>query len=148
MGKRNRSVPTDVILPHVVYQNVAAAVEWLTRVFGFEEHYRYGQDSGAQMHLGDAWVMLRSARPGCASPAQVGAYTQHLTLFVPDVDAHYERTKAAGARIMEELNETMYGERQYVAADLEGHLWIFSTHARNVSPEEWGAVVANRSQED
>jgi hypothetical protein len=49
----NRSVPANIILPHIIYRNVAAASRWLTVVFGFEEHYRYG----AQMHLGEAWVM-------------------------------------------------------------------------------------------
>ena len=39
---RNRSVPTDVMLAHLTYPDVAQAAEWLGRVFGFEEHYRYG----------------------------------------------------------------------------------------------------------
>jgi uncharacterized glyoxalase superfamily protein PhnB len=34
-------------------------------------------------------------------------------VFVEDVDAHYDRAKLAGAKIVEELNETAYGERQY-----------------------------------
>ncbi len=40
---RNRSVPVDTVLPHVAYGNVDEAIEWLTRVFGFREHYRYGE---------------------------------------------------------------------------------------------------------
>jgi uncharacterized glyoxalase superfamily protein PhnB len=94
------------------------------------------------MHLGGAWIMLRSARPGEVSPMQVGHSTQSLTVFVEDVDAHYERTKSAGAKIVEQLHETGYGERQYGVADLEGHHWLFSRHARDVSPAEWGATVA------
>lgn len=145
---KNRSVPADVVLPHITYQNVADALVWLTRVFGFTEHYRYGQNGdrveGAQMHLGDAWIMLNSARPGQASPAQIGCGTQSLTVFIDDVDAHFERTKSAGAKIVEDLNETMYGERQYGVEDLEGHHWLFSRHARDVSPDEWGATIAGR----
>src|SRR5579863_3884801 len=141
---KNRSVPAEVILPHIVYQDVAAAIEWLTRVFGFVEHYHYGEPAqGAQMHLGDAWIMLRCARKGEESPAQCGLATQSLTVFVEDVDAHFERTKSAGAKIVEDLNETMYGERQYGVEDLEGHHWLFSRHARDVSPSEWGALVAS-----
>jgi uncharacterized glyoxalase superfamily protein PhnB len=66
---RNRSVPADVILPHVTYQNVAAAIDWLRGAFGFTEHYRYGSEheDGAQLRLGDAWIMVNSARPGQAS---------------------------------------------------------------------------------
>jgi uncharacterized glyoxalase superfamily protein PhnB len=140
---KNRSVPPDIILPHLVYQDVAAAIDWLTRTFGFVEHYRYGDPAqGAQMHLGDAWIMLSVARPGRSSPAQAGVWTQSLTVFVEDVDAHFEKTKSAGAKIVEDINETMYGERQYGVEDLEGHHWLFSRHARDVSPSEWGAVVA------
>jgi len=48
-----------------------------------------------------------------------------------------------GARIVEELNETAYGERQYVAVDLEGHPWLFSRPAHDVSPAEWGARLTS-----
>ena len=49
----NRSVPTDILLPHITYRDVDAAIAWLTRAFGFQEHYRYGGNptSGAQMRL-------------------------------------------------------------------------------------------------
>jgi uncharacterized glyoxalase superfamily protein PhnB len=141
---KNRSVPTDIILPHVVYQDVAAAIAYLSATFGFEEHYRYGDPAsgGAQIHLGDAWVQLRSAREDGKSPAQAGCWTQSLSIFVADVEAHYARAKSAGAKFAEELHETVYGERQYVAVDPEGHSWLFSQHAHDASPEEWGATLA------
>jgi uncharacterized glyoxalase superfamily protein PhnB len=141
---KNRSVPADNILPHVVYQDVAGAIAWLTKTFGFTEHYRYGDPAqGAQMHLGDAWIMLTGARAGRCSPIQTGVWTGSLTVFVDDVDAHFARTQSAGARIVENLNETMYGERQYGVEDLEGHHWLFSKHARDVDPAEWGATIAS-----
>jgi uncharacterized glyoxalase superfamily protein PhnB len=147
---KNRSVPPDTVLPHVVVQDVAKALAWFTRVFGFSEHYRYGdpaEPNGAQMHLGNAWIMLRRAREDCASPAQLGYGTQSLTVFVEDVDAHFERARSAGAKIVEELHETEYGERQYGAVDLDGHHWLFSCHARDVSPEEWGATLSEATSQ-
>jgi uncharacterized glyoxalase superfamily protein PhnB len=144
---KNRSVPTDIILPHLAYQDVAAAIAWLTLVFGFTEHYHYGSPdeiSGAQMHLGEAWIMLHSARPGSKSPLEAGCSTQSLTVFVEDVGGHFQRTKAAGAKLVEYLHETEYGERQYAAEDLDGHHWLFSQHARDLSPDEWGATIVNR----
>jgi uncharacterized glyoxalase superfamily protein PhnB len=143
---RNRSVPVESILPHVIYQNVAGALAWLTTTFGFTEHYRYGVSggavSGAQMRLGDAWIMLKSAQGAGASPLQIGHRTQSLTVFVDDVDAHFDKAKSAGAKIVEDLHETVYGERQYGVEDIEGHHWLFSQHARDVRPDEWGAVIA------
>jgi len=139
----NRSVPTNIILPHIVYRDVVAAIAWLNQTFGFVEHYRYGDPAqGAQMHLGDAWIMLRQSRPGSGSPGQLGYATQSLTVFVEDVEAHFERSKSAGAKIVEDLHETPYGELQYGVEDLDGHHWLFSRHARDVSPEAWGAKLA------
>jgi uncharacterized glyoxalase superfamily protein PhnB len=142
---KNRSVPTDTVLPHISYQNLDDAIAWLTATFRFAEHYRYGDPvSGAQLHLGDAWIMVKRARPGSKSPAQLGYGTQSLTVFVDDVDAHFHRTQSAGAKIVEDLNETIYGERQYGVEDLDGHHWLFSCHARDLSPDEWGATLARR----
>lgn len=142
MATRNRSVPADIILPHVMYRNVAEAIAWLSQAFGFVEHYRYGPEpSGAQMRLGSAFIMLKAASG--ASPAELGYGTQSLTVFVEDVEAHHARAKAAGATIVEFPHEAEYGEFQYAALDLDGHHWLFSRHARDVGPEEWGATLAS-----
>ena len=135
----NRSVPPDTILPHVEYQDLAAAVAWLTKTFGFIEHYRYGDPiRGAQLHIGNAWIMVNQADPGTSSPAKLGYGTQSLTVFVDDVDAHFHNSQAAGAKIVEDLHVTEYGERQYGVEDLDGHHWLFSRHARDISPDELG----------
>jgi len=145
---KNRSLPIDTILPHVAYQDVAEAVAWLSKTFGFFEHYRYGDPaepvSGARMHLGNAWIMLHRARAGSATPAQLGSGTQSLTVFVEDLESHFQSTKAGGAKILEDPHETVYGEFQYAAEDLDGHHWLFSRHARDLSPDEWGAKIAHR----
>jgi uncharacterized glyoxalase superfamily protein PhnB len=138
----NRSVPVDSVLPHVIYQDVDKAIEWLTRVFRFREHYRYGEPtSGAQMFASNATIMVKRTR-GQSPPAKLGYGTQSLTIFVDDVDDHYAHTRAAGATIVEDLHETCYGERQYGAIDLDGHHWLFSQHAHDLSPTAWGAKVA------
>jgi uncharacterized glyoxalase superfamily protein PhnB len=143
---RNRSVPADTVLPHIRYRNLAEAIVWLCEKFGFREHYRYGDPlSGSQLHLGDAWVMVTAAPAEYRTPTELGYWEQMLTIFVMDVDAHFAQAKAAGVTIVEELHETIYGERQYGAEDLEGRRWLFSQHARNASPDEWGARLAEPS---
>jgi uncharacterized glyoxalase superfamily protein PhnB len=141
----NRSVPVDTVLPHLVYRDVAEALRWLERTFGFQENFHYGEPGGppqgAQMQLGNVCIMLSSARPGRATPAEIGAWTQSLTVFVEDIHAHYARTKSAGAKIVEDLHETVYGELQYGVEDLDGHHWLFSRHARDLHPSDWGATT-------
>jgi uncharacterized glyoxalase superfamily protein PhnB len=140
----NRSVPSDTVLPHIEYRDLQEAIAWLSKVFGFVEHYRYGNPvSGAQMRVGNAWIMLRQARREDATPKELGFGTQSLTVFMEDVVAHYQRAKSAGATIVEDLHETEYGELQYGAEDLDCHHWLFSRHARDVSPEQWGASVSH-----
>lgn len=104
---KNRSVPADILLPPIVDQHVEEAIAWLSTAFGFAEHDdRDGGPgepaSGAPMHLGDAWIMLRRARPGSSSPSQLGRGTER----VDPVEAHDHRAKAAGAKIVEEPQET------------------------------------------
>ena len=137
----NRSVPANTALAHVVYDDPGAAAAWLGNAFGFEEHYRYGDaPDGVMMRFGEAWIMLARSRAGRGSPNRLGGWTQMLTLFTDDVEAHFARSQAAGVVAFEQPHETGYGEYQYGAIDLEGHRWLFSRHARDVDPHEWGAV--------
>ncbi len=139
----NRSVPTEVVLPHINYRDVEQAVSWLNRKFGFVEHYRYGNPvSGAQMRAGNAWIMVKQAGPSTPTPKELGFGTQSLTIFIEDVEAHFKHAKLSEVTIVEDLHETEYGELQYGAEDLAGHHWLFSCHAKDVSPEQWGATVS------
>ena len=142
----NRSVPTDAWLPHIAYEEVSSAIEWLGQAFGFVEHYRYGppdDPQGAQLYRGDSWLMLDKARPGKSSPNALRGMTQYLSIFVEDVSAVYLQAINAGAEVIEEMNDTIYGERQFVVHDPEGHSWLISQHVVDVDPAQWGATVSN-----
>ncbi len=144
---RNRSVPCDTALPHRRYQDVASACAWLGRVFGFQEAFRYGNPlNGVQMSLGPAYVMLAglpaSGGTDGAAGSAIGQERQYVTIFVADVALHHQTAVREGAQIVEELHETVYGEMQYAAKDLQGYLWLFSQHVRDLSPEDWGGTSA------
>ena len=70
--------------------------------------------------------MMGCPGPDYRGPRKLGAVTQNLYVRVKDIDAHFERAKAAGAKILEELTETFYGHRRYGAEDPEGHVWYFA----------------------
>src|SRR5215472_16030866 len=104
---QNRSVPCDTVLPHLVYEDVEAALEYLSRVFSFKKQYHYGSPpQGGQMSLGRAVIMLRTNRNDSASPGVLGKWTQSLSVFVNDVDAHYADAREGGAVVVEELHIT------------------------------------------
>jgi len=128
------------ITPYLLYEDVDAALDWLVSAFGFTERMRMTDEGGkanhAEVAVGDGVVMM--GRPGgeYRNPKHLGGTTQLIYVYVDDVDAHYERAKAAGARILREPADQFYGDRTYGAEDPEGHHWSFAEHVRDVSPEE------------
>jgi uncharacterized glyoxalase superfamily protein PhnB len=69
------------------------------------------------------------------SPLNAGGVTQSLMIYVDDVDAHCERARAAGAKIIAEPELHDYGDdywadRSYGALDPEGHMWWMSQRLR------------------
>ncbi len=61
---------------------------------------------------------------------------------VEDARAHCERARAHGARILMEPTDQVYGERQYNAEDLAGHLWTFTQTLADVDPADWGGQLS------
>jgi uncharacterized glyoxalase superfamily protein PhnB len=121
------------IYPRLGYRDEVAAIEFLTRAFGFRERREArmeGMAGGvlAWLEYGDGIVMLgRSEHEthGIYSPSEVGHATCMLNVHVDDVEAHYRRAVAEGAVITMELNDAFYGERRYEAEDPEGNRWHF-----------------------
>jgi uncharacterized glyoxalase superfamily protein PhnB len=62
---------------------------------------------------------------------------------VDDVDAHRERARESGARILRAPETQMYGERQYTAEDPGGHRWTFSQSVADVDPADWGGEAVD-----
>ena len=119
------------------YRAAAAAIEWLCRAFGFEEHLVVPGDAAtiahAQLVLGDGMIMLGSARDDAwgalvKPPRDRGGATGAVYVVVEDADAHHARAAAAGAEIVEPLEDKEYGGRGYGCRDLEGQVWSFGTY--------------------
>jgi PhnB protein len=128
------------ITPYLYYEDVAAALSWLGKTFGFRERMRMPGPDGkimhAEMELGDGVIMMGCPGPEYRNPKKLGATTQNIYVYVDDVDQHHKRARDAGARILAEVKDQFYGDRSYGAEDLEGHHWYFATHTRDVAPED------------
>jgi uncharacterized glyoxalase superfamily protein PhnB len=118
------------ITPYLLYEDGAAAMEFLETAFGFEEVLRSHSPEGRMWHgelkLGDGHVYLGEPGGDYRNPKRVGL-TSLVYVYVEDVDAHRARAAAAGATIVEEPHDEPYGERRYAAEDPEGHVWYFAT---------------------
>ena len=118
------------IAPYLLYEDAAAAIDFLTNAFGFEEVMRMdaeGVVNHAELRLGDDSVMLGYPGPDYESPKKADHRSALVHVYVDDVDAHFERAKEAGAEIVMEPTDQEYGDRRYDALDLEGQFWSFST---------------------
>jgi PhnB protein len=136
----------QTITPYLLYEDVDAALSFLAKAFGFDEVLRYTGEEGyvnhAEMRLDDAKIYLGDPGEEYRNPKKLGNETVGIYVLVDDVDAHFERAKAAGAEIREEPTDQEYGERRYSARDPEGHEWFFAQPIKEVAPEDWGAEVA------
>jgi uncharacterized glyoxalase superfamily protein PhnB len=131
------AIPCTVIPAHR-YRNAPAAIDWLTKVFGFERHAVYEGENGLILHaeltLGNGVIMLGSAKDDeeshrFKSPDELGGVeTCGIYLVVPDADAVYARATAAEAQVVRPLQDTPYGSREFAVRDPEGHTWSAGTY--------------------
>ena len=133
----NDSLRSSVI-PALRYRDAPAAIEWLSRVIGFEKHLVVpGPDNTiahAQLSLGGGMVMLGSASNGSEygkrirQPDEIGGFeTQSAYVVVADADAVHARAKAEGWTIVIALKDEDYGGRGFSCLDPEGRLWNVGT---------------------
>lgn len=130
---------TPRIAPHLFYDDLAAAIDWLVEAFGFVVRVRMTDDNGVVVHgeleVEDSLVLLGLAVENEAweSPKSLnGHITQRLYIYVDNVDSHFERSRKAGATILYEPATHFYGDRVYECVDLEGHRWKFAQHVEDV----------------
>lgn len=125
------------------YEDVGRAADWISGAFGFEERERFSDDDGTVSHvtmvLDGAVVFLGWPGAGYRSPKRHAAECEiaramfdtpyvvdGVMVYVDDVGTHFERARAAGAKILTELEDNVdVGQRQYRVEDDEGHRWMF-----------------------
>lgn len=154
----------SAITPTAFYRDPMAALHWLEAAFGFETVLLLTDDAGKVGHaemsfrgcnigVGGEWGGPPLGGAEMKSPASLGGVgTQFMWVELEDgLDAHCERARAAGARIVAEPEDQFYGARVYRAHDLEGHVWSFREQLRHVSNETMteitGLKVANSLKE-
>jgi uncharacterized glyoxalase superfamily protein PhnB len=120
-------------IPLLVYDDIERAHDFLVDAFGFGaggiERDGDGQVVHGEVVVGDGRIWLHRVTPEheMASPRTMDAAAGGLVVHVDDVDAHYERARAAGASIDSEPTDQPYGQREYGVRDPEGHRWWFAT---------------------
>ena len=130
----------------VSYKDPKAAFRWLEEAFGFEPMLVLldadGNLAHSEMSYGSGVVMVGSEwSDDHRSPQSVdGKNTQSVHIQLAegeDLDAHFERARAAGAAVLQAPETQFYGDRTYRVKDPEGHVWTASVTVRRMTPAEW-----------
>ena len=133
MPAKNRSIPNATVMPVLAYSDVRAAVAWLCRVFGFRERLQIAEHR-SQLLFEDGALVVKEG-------STKSAPRDSVLVRVANVDAHYERSKKADAKIVSPPTDYPFGERQYSVEDLEGRSWTFSQTIADANPGDWGGVL-------
>jgi uncharacterized glyoxalase superfamily protein PhnB len=126
------NTPPPQVWPTLRAHDARALIRFLVDAFGFEETAVYG-DGDRVEHAQLSWppgggVMLGSVRdtpddPWPVPPGTFGAY-----VVTDEPDALRERAVAAGAELLQDLEDTDYGSRGFAVRDPEGNRWSFGTY--------------------
>ncbi|HEY8524262.1 MAG TPA: VOC family protein [Acidimicrobiales bacterium] len=136
------------VIPYLVVDGAAAAIDFYTQVLGAEERMRMDAPDGkvahAELGLGDSVIMLADEFPemGARAPRSVGGTPVSVMVYVEDVDAVVARAVEAGATVTRPVEDQFYGDRLGEFEDPFGHRWNIATHVEDVSPEEIGKRAA------
>ena len=113
---------------------MAKLIDFLTNAFAATLREKLmgpkGRVAHAEMLIGNSIVMMGEP------PNAAEVRPSMLYVYVPDVDATYQRCLAAGAVSTRELKNQFYGDRNGAVRDPLGNEWFIATHVEDVSMEE------------
>jgi uncharacterized glyoxalase superfamily protein PhnB len=95
-----------------------------------------------ELKIGDSPLFICDEFPEweANSPETLKGNTGAFYLYVENSDESFDRAVRAGAKAIRAVEDTFWGDRVGVIADPYGHKWNFSTHVRDVTPEEMAAA--------
>ena len=142
MLKKNRSAPDIAVIAVLYYPDVPKAVEWLTTALPFTERLRNSDNRRQLVHGNGAIVVTKpGGNADDASSTQQSPGAHSVTVRVTRINELFLRAKAAGARVLAEPADHMYGERQCSFIDPWGHPWTLSETIFDSDPADWGGEL-------
>jgi len=125
------------VIPTLAYSNVREAAAWLCDRFGFSQRLAIGEHR-VQLVYGTGAVVVTALSTTAGAPSHA---SHSIMVRVIDAEEHYRVATQKGVEILNPLSDYPYGERQYSARDLGGHVWTFSQTLADVDPASWGGIL-------
>ncbi len=115
----------NAVSPYLLVSNVARTLAFLRATFDAVELYKQALPDGtirhAEVRIDDSVVMM-GERPDGRDPVRCSTH-----VYVPEVDAAYDRALAAGATSISEPKDQPYGDRSAGVRDDEDNIWWIGT---------------------
>jgi PhnB protein len=133
------------VLPHLVVDDAAAAIDFYVKAFGAVEHGRVPGPDGKLIHaalaINGSTVMLNDDFPEMSggksmTPKALGGSPVTIHLVVNDVDEKFQLAVDAGATVVMPVEDQFWGDRYGVLQDPFGHQWSMGQPVREVSIDE------------
>lgn len=122
------------VTPYLTVKGAAKLLDFLKQAFGAEELGRHPRPDGGIAHacvrIGDSMVELSDATE------QWPPMPCALHVYVPDVDAVYQRAVKSGGVSLQAPTDQFYGERSGAVRDMCGNNWYIATQIEILSKEE------------
>ncbi len=139
-----RAIPLgmNTLIPHLVCADASKAIDFYRDAFGASEESRLEMSPGLIGHAclriaGSPFFLMDEAPQwGAVGPITLKGTPISMHLYVPDVDAAFEKAIAAGATAVMPVQDMFWGDRYGVVRDPFGHQWSLATHVRDLSKEE------------
>jgi PhnB protein len=113
------------VSPYLIVNGASETIQFLVNVFGATELRRFPDTSGkithAEVHLEDTVIMLADSAEGWPS------VPTHVHIYVPNVDATYQRAIGAGAVSVQEPVKKDDADKRGGVKDAGGTTWWIAT---------------------
>jgi uncharacterized glyoxalase superfamily protein PhnB len=142
----------QIVIPHLVCEGAADALEFYKKAFGAVETMRMPAPNGRLMHaaitIGESTLMLADDFPehGGLGPKALKGSPVTLHITSPDVDAAFKQAVDAGASVRMPPTDMFWGDRYCQVTDPFGHHWSIATHIKDMSPEEMMEAMKQQCQ--
>lgn len=128
------TTPAPTVWPALQAHDAPALIDFLVGTLGFLKTAVYA-DGDQIAHAQLDWpegggIMLGSYKPDGTFSREPG--TAGMYVVTDHVDALYERVKQSGAKIVSEIADQAYGNREFIMADPEGNVWSFGPYRGEV----------------
>ena len=150
----NPEANTPMLVPHLVVDDAAAALDFYAKAFDAVEMARIPGPEGKLIHaafqINGFMVFVNDDFPEfcegkSSTPAALGGTSVTLHLHGADVEGRFQRALDAGAAVVSPLEDQFWGDRYGVVRDPFGHQWSLAETVREVDFAEMTANMGSES---